>query len=131
VRGGAGWTIVAGAGEQRRISGTYVRDEGEQARYLRELLALYEQEGIDAAFWFSFANYDKPRRADPARDLDLASYGVVAVLEPDDGHGAPAWVRKEAFAALAGYPHALSCAHSGPTGTSAESVRRSLRRARS
>lgn len=104
-RGGSGWTIVSGAGAQRRLNGTYVRDEHEQARYLSELLALYEEEGIDAAFWFSFASYDKPRRADPAQDLDLASFGVVAVLEPDDGRAIQAWVKKEAFTALSGHPH--------------------------
>lgn len=104
-RGAFGWTIVSGTGPQRRISGTYARDEQEQARYLRELLSLYEEEGIDSAFWFTFANYDKPRRAEPGQDLDLASYGVVAVLEPDRRHGTPTWARKEAFAALSEHPH--------------------------
>ena len=91
------------------IDGAYLRDEHEQARYLRELFALYDEEGIDAAFWFTFANYDKPRGRDPGHDLDLASFGVVAVLEPvgpaGPGGAAPSWVPKEAFAALAGYPH--------------------------
>ena len=104
-RGATGWTIVSGTGPQRRISGTYMRDEHEQARHLRELLALYEEEGIDTAFWFTFANYDKPRRAGPGQDLDLASYGLVAVLEPDDGRGIQTYVRKEAFTALSQHPH--------------------------
>ncbi len=107
--GAAGWTIVSGREARRRIDGAYLRDEHEQARYLRELFALYDEEGIDAAFWFTFANYDKPRRPDPGHDLDLASFGVVAVLEPvgpaGPGGAAPSWVPKEAFAALAGYPH--------------------------
>lgn len=105
-RGAAGWTIVSGQGTRRRIDGAYLRDEQEQARYLRELLAIHDEAGIDTAFWFSFANYDKPHRSDPGRDLDLASFGVVAVLEPDGPGGAtPAWTAKEAFAALAGFPH--------------------------
>ena len=104
-RGASGWTIISGTGPSRRINGTYVRDEHEQARYLRELLTLYEEEGIDTAFWFSFANYDKPRRADPGQDLDLASDGLVAVLEPGHGDGGQTWVPKEAFTALAGHPH--------------------------
>ena len=104
-RGASGWTIVSGTGGERRISGTYLRDEHEQAHYLRELLALYEAEGIDSAFWFTFANYDKPRRAEPQRDLDLASYGVVAVLDPGHDSGRQTWARKEAFTAMAGYPH--------------------------
>ena len=84
------------------VPGAY---EHEQAGYLSELLTLYEEEGIDTAFWFSFANYDKPRRADPGQDLDLASYGLVAVPESGHGDGGQAWVPKEAFTALARHPH--------------------------
>ncbi len=48
------------------------------------MLAIYETEDIDSAFWFSFAGFEYPRHhTDPYRDFDLASYGVVAVL----GHG--------------------------------------------
>jgi hypothetical protein len=100
-RGASGWAIVSGRGAERRIDGTYQRDEGEQAGYLRDLLGIYEEEGIDSAFWFSFANYDKSRRPEPGQDLDLASYGLVAVLESDHGPFAPGWVPKEAFTELA------------------------------
>jgi hypothetical protein len=96
--GALGWTIVRGRGDDRAIDGEHVRDEAEQARYLLELLAIFEQEGIDSAFWFTFASFDKPRREDPRRDLDLGSYGVVAVLEDDPRP----WVRKASFEALAG-----------------------------
>ncbi len=124
-RGAQGWTIVSGTGSQRRIDGPYVRDEGEQARYLVELLSLYEEEGIDSAFWFSFANYDKPRREEPSRDLDLASYGVVAVLDPDGGDGP--WVAKQSFAALAGHDGRGSGSDSSskPSRTAASSRSRS------
>jgi hypothetical protein len=104
-RGAAGWTIVSGAGPERRFDGRYTRDEEGQARYLRELLAIYEAEGIDAAFWFSFANYDKPRRAEPGQDLDLASFGLVAVPAADHGRPAQQWVKKRAFDALAEHHH--------------------------
>jgi hypothetical protein len=100
-RGASGWAVVSGSGPERRIDARYQRDEREQAGYLRELLDVYEEEGIDSAFWFSFANYDKPRRPDPREDLDLASYGLVAVLEAARGPVDPGWVPKEAFAALA------------------------------
>jgi hypothetical protein len=51
------------------------------------MLAIYEAEDIDSAFWHTFAGFEQPRHhADPHRDLDLASYGVVAVL--DHGRGA-------------------------------------------
>jgi hypothetical protein len=90
-------------GRPLRLNGDYTRDEAEQATYLRELLALFDAEGVDAAFVNTFARYDLPRRSDPRRDLDLASYGVVAVLEDGQGHAYPGlpWEPKAAFAALA------------------------------
>jgi hypothetical protein len=53
--GGVGWTIIDGAAKPPpRLLGEPVRDEGEQARLLRELLALFVREGVDSAFWFTF-----------------------------------------------------------------------------
>ena len=97
-------------GQPVRLRGDYVRDEAEQATYLRELLEIFEAEGVDAAFVYTFARYDLPHRADPREDFDLVSRGVVKVL---DGHsrgdpdatrypGMP-WVPKAAFDALAGW----------------------------
>ena len=81
ARGGLGWMIADENSDPPVISGTYERDEEEQVRHLREMLAVYETEDIDSAFWFTFAGFEQPRHlADPHRDLDLASYGVVAVL---------------------------------------------------
>ncbi|MFD4633760.1 hypothetical protein ACFVYR_31965 [Streptomyces sp. NPDC058284] len=54
-------------------------DEDEQVRYLNELLDIFEEEGVDTALWFSFANYDK------LRDRDIASYGVVRLLDEPAG----------------------------------------------
>lgn len=86
------------------IPGIYERDEEEQVRHLRDMLAIYEAEGIDSAFWFTLAGYESPRdRTDPHRDLDVASYGVVAVLEHERGTAYPdmAWEPKRVFGALA------------------------------
>jgi hypothetical protein len=46
-----------------------------------------------------------PHRGDPERDLDMASSGVVKVLEDRPGRTYPgmAWEPKAVFAALAGY----------------------------
>ena len=55
---------------------------------------------MDAAFWFTFAGYELPHRpADPGHDLDLASYGLVAVLEKGHGTRYPdmAWKPKQLF----------------------------------
>ena len=59
---------------------------------------------MDAAFWFTFAGYELPHRpADPGHDLDLASYGLVAVLEKGHGTRYPdmTWEPKRLFDTLA------------------------------
>lgn len=57
------------------------RSEAEQARYLSELLATFEAEGIHGAFWHTFAGWTFPHRPDPRTDLDLGSFGLVKVIE--------------------------------------------------
>ena len=101
-RGGMGWAIVDTQADPPRLDGDYVRDEGEQVRYLTDLLAVFDSAGVDSAFWFTFAGYGMPRRDDPRLDLDMASYGVVALLD-DNG---TQWQPKESF-------HALAAAYGG------------------
>ncbi|MFJ1696817.1 hypothetical protein ACIOHC_17030 [Streptomyces sp. NPDC088252] len=88
-----------------RLNGEYVRDEAGQAAYLRELLEAFEDGGIDSAFVFTFALYDHVHRpdGDPREDLDLASYGIVKVLDGRLGDTYPdmPWEPKAAFAAVA------------------------------
>jgi hypothetical protein len=64
-----------------RLNGEYVRDENEQATYLREVLEVFEAEGVDNAFVNTFARYDLPHKSDPREDFDMASFGVVKVLD--------------------------------------------------
>ncbi|MEH1017100.1 hypothetical protein V6U90_28885 [Micromonospora sp. CPCC 206060] len=72
------------------------RDEEAQARYLRELVKVYEREAVDSAFWCTFAARNLPHRPGGGRaDLDVASYGLVKVL--DSGQ----WEPKAAFHAMA------------------------------
>jgi hypothetical protein len=88
-----------------RLCGEYVRDEEGQATYLGELLEIFEAEGVDSAFVFLFALENLPHRpgGDPRDDLDLASPGIVKVLEGTTGTAYPgmAWEPKAAFATLA------------------------------
>ncbi|HEY8833894.1 MAG TPA: hypothetical protein VIM21_15455 [Gemmatimonadaceae bacterium] len=87
-----------------RLNAEYVRDEDEQARYLREVLEVFEAEGVDAAFVNTFARYDLPHRSDPREDFDMASFGVVKILEGGArGRRYPdmPWEPKTAFTALA------------------------------
>ncbi|MGW0826278.1 hypothetical protein [Streptomyces sp. NPDC002845] len=111
-RGAHGLEIVENDEDTRapvRLNGEYVRDEAGQAAYLRELLEAFDAGGIDSAFVFTFALYDYPHRPDggPREDLDLASYGIVKVLEGRLGTVYPdmPWEPKAAFAAVADRYH--------------------------
>ncbi|MEW9527433.1 hypothetical protein [Microbispora sp. NPDC049125] len=88
-----------------RVNGHYQRDEAGQATYLRELLEIFDSEGVDSAFVHLFALYNLPHRpdGDPRDDLDLASGGIVKVFEDRNGDTYPdmAWEPKAAFAAIA------------------------------
>ncbi|WP_280412900.1 hypothetical protein [Nocardia asiatica] len=90
-----------------RLDGAYARDEGGQAAYLRELLEVFDAEGVDSAFVFVLALYDHVHRpgGDPRDDLDLASYSIVKVLEGRHGDTYPdlPWEPKAAFGAVADY----------------------------
>lgn len=104
-RGGTGWMILDRQRTPATLDGDYQRDEQEQVRYLHGLLEVFEAEKIDSAFWFSFAGFELPHRPGaPHRDLDLASYGLVATLEQGRGSAYPdlAWEPKLAFHAVAG-----------------------------
>jgi hypothetical protein len=79
-RGGMGWDIVDHETDPPRIPGDHVRDEDEQARYLRRLIDAFDREGVDTAFWFTFASFDNPYHPDPHLDLDMAGYGVCKVM---------------------------------------------------
>jgi hypothetical protein len=66
-------------------------------------LEVFDAEGVDTALVFTFAGYVLPHRSNPRDDLDLASYGVVKILEGRLGDTYPdmAWEPKAAFTALA------------------------------
>lgn len=93
-RGASGWMIEK-AGQ---LASDYIRDEGEQVKYLRELVEIYERHGIDQAFWFTFASWNRPHRQDVRKDLDLASFGVVKVLDEQASVPQNCWEPKAVFA---------------------------------
>ncbi len=98
--GAGGWTVIEEGGTVK--PGT-IRDEDEQVRYMNDLLPIFEAEGFDTIFWFSFAGFELPHRPDPRHDLDLGSYGIVRMLDGAQGHTYPGmpWEPKQAFHALA------------------------------
>jgi hypothetical protein len=61
-----------------RFKGKYTRDEDEQARYLKELLDVFEAEGVDV-FVYTFARYDLAVRTGSPRFRHGA--GLVKVIE--------------------------------------------------
>ena len=92
-----------------RLNGDYVRDEQEQATYLGELLDVFVAEGVDAAFVCTFVCHGLPHRRDPREDLDMASWGVVKIIEHRMGRTYPdmPWEPKAAFNTLADYYRGL------------------------
>ncbi len=103
-KGAAGWNIVDTSGDRRSIRGRFVRSEETQSRYLSELLTLFMEEPIEAAFVFQFASDNLPADDDPGSDLDLASYGIVKVLpEGREGTRYPGmpWEPKVSFQTVA------------------------------
>jgi len=99
----ADWIIEwDNSGLASHLNNTYMRDEDEQARYLLELFTIFETEKVDAVFVNTFARYDLPHRADPVKDLDIASAGLVKVYENKQGKIYPdmPWEPKKAFYAI-------------------------------
>jgi hypothetical protein len=97
------------AGRPVRPKDGYVRDEAEQAADLLDILHIYETEGIDATFVYTFARWDLPHRSNPRDDLDVVSCGVVKVLGDAERstearhprYSSMGWEPKAAFYALA------------------------------
>lgn len=103
-RGGLGWNITDNDDHGLPVlRGEFTRDENEQVRYLEELHQVFSGEGVDLAFWYTFANYHLPVSADPRRDVDLASYGLVSVLPDGPGSGCEGlgWTPRLAFKTMA------------------------------
>jgi hypothetical protein len=107
-RGGRGMEIAeydAETGAPVRLTGHYVRDEEDQAQYLREVLGILDAEGVDGAFVYLFGLEAFPHRpdGDPRLDLDIASPAIVKTLPGRTGATYPdmAWEPKAAFHAVA------------------------------
>jgi hypothetical protein len=117
--GGRGDSIVVWDDRARPVGLTrpVVRDEQEQAGYVREVLDVFDAQGVDTAFVNGFARWDLPTAPEADRDFDVASYGIVKTLGPDrTGAAYPGlpWEPKAAFHALADYGRARAAARAAP-----------------
>src|SRR5215831_8899655 len=98
--------VVWEDGRATKLKGEYERNEDEQAGYLRELIDVFDAEGVDAAFVYTFARYDFLHRDEPDLDLDRVSAGVVKVLDGrttarEERYLDMPWAPKAAFRMLA------------------------------
>jgi hypothetical protein len=100
-RGGLAWDVLDASGE--RLTAGIVRSEHTQARYLVELLRIFESQGLDSAIVYQFVTPDAPHRHAPRYDLDRASYGIVRPVwgTRDRPTAHWHWEPKQAFRALA------------------------------
>jgi hypothetical protein len=92
-RGPGSFRIVRWLGFHPRLKKGIVRSERVQAAYISDLIDLWNRNGVHGCFVYTFALRDYPHFADPHRDLDMASFGVVKV----DAQDAAEWQPKEAF----------------------------------
>jgi hypothetical protein len=65
------------------------------------MLDLYERHGIDTAFWFTFASWNRPHRQDPRKDLDIASFGLVKMTSEQSPARIQQWSPKAIFSEFA------------------------------
>ena len=106
-KGPMGWAITEDVDGKKVIQAGIIRDESVQAKYITDLLDIFKQEKIVAAFVFTFVNPVAKYNADPRFDFDLSSYGIVKPVDEDGYKGLP-WVPKEAFYKLGEYYKGLS-----------------------
>ena len=78
--GNATFTLLSIQGNELVVNEGWQYSEEEQVTYLKELLSIFTAKGVMTAFWFTFADYEKPYSDDPRHNLDMASYGIVQML---------------------------------------------------
>lgn len=98
-KGGYGWAIVDWTKSPPQLKREFVRDETGQARYLTELLQIFQAQQVEGAFVFTFVSPTYPFNENPLYDLDMASYSLVKSYTNRTGLTYPGipWDPKESF----------------------------------
>ncbi len=96
-RGPGSFRIVNWFADPPRIREGHKRDKETQARYLAELIELYDAAGVYGCFVYTFVSLGFPHNPDPVLDLDMAGFGLVKT-DPDQP---TQWEPKLAFRKVA------------------------------
>lgn len=103
-KGAMGWAIVDWKKDNPELKSDFLRDEEIQAKYILELLSIFDKEKVFAGFVFTFITNNYIYNDNPKYDLDMASFGIVKVLERDNiGYKGLHWTPKRAFFELGNY----------------------------
>ena len=78
--GTATFTVLAIQESGLVVNDGWQYSDEEQVIYLKELFSAFTTTGVKIAFWFTFADYEKLYSEDARHNLDMASYGVVKML---------------------------------------------------
>jgi hypothetical protein len=102
-RGGTGYDIVDYDKVPPELIGKPVRSEATQARYIAEMLDVFESQDLLGAFVYTFISPDAPSSKTPKHNMDTAAFSVVKViLENERDLGSKyRWETKRAFHAIA------------------------------
>ncbi|MFD9905106.1 abortive phage infection protein [Streptomyces sp. NPDC059063] len=101
--GGMGWNVVDYSKPKPEIRPGIQRSERTQARYLTQVLDVFERMNLHAAMVYEFVSPDAPHRRARRYDLDIASYSLTkAIWRTEDAPTARwHWEPKESFHAVA------------------------------
>lgn len=78
--GNATFTVLSFQEGRLVVNDGWHYSEDEQVTYWEELFSVFTASGVSVAFWFTFADYEKPYSPEPKLNLDMASYGIVRML---------------------------------------------------
>jgi len=102
-KGSMGWYVIDRDSRPWRLKQPLIRGESVQARYLTDMLALFENEGVDGAFVFTFVSPSYPSSDNPDYDLDVASYSLVRTWPDSEASRLPRREPKQGFHSVARY----------------------------
>ncbi|MCI3928333.1 abortive phage infection protein [Streptomyces sp. AN091965] len=101
--GGMGWNSIDYSKPKPEVRPGLRRSERVQARYLTQVLDVFERMNLHAAMAYEFVSPEMPHRRERRYDLDMASYSLTKPIwrTEDDPTARWHWEPKESFHAVA------------------------------